>query len=505
MALGLLLLLFTVYAAVVLVLLDQVEIGRSALKEEWREVDYALDLSRSSRELETLVFRAAMENELPSPDEFTAAENKFLADLERLRDYQLQQHEANPGHQAEEGSALDRIVAGYAKIQTRLDIVEASPSLARFYYTDLYPMFQELESEIGIFTSGAEGETEEAIETIKLAQKHFEDALIAWTIGLVILVTIFFAVFTVYFVRPIERLNRGVQRIAQRKFDERISVRRRNELGRLAEAFNSMAAELHEYHSQVQSELHRSERLASIGRLAAGVAHEINNPLASIAACSEGILRRWSESENGQAAVGRQEREYLELIRDEVYRCKGITEKLLNFSRKKPASVQSVELTSLVQESLELVRHQNPGHEVGLTVHVPADPIHVKADAEQIKQVLLNLLINAFDAVGARGEIELRIDIEGEFARLEISDSGKGMDGRELDQLFEPFFTTKEPGSGTGLGLAISYSIVEAHGGRLDARSEGRAKGSTLTMTLPLDSSSSKAGVEAEARHDEAQ
>lgn len=485
LSLGFLFVMFSIFALIFEALFDQIDSSRSSIKEEWREVEYALDLYHSGRELQLLVYWAVVNDELPSVGSLDAAEERFVEVLEELRAYQGHQDESIEEHQEREGEALAAIESIFREVKLDLDTTEAIPSLANYYYAELYPLFAELDAQILGFVRSVEDEMGEAMEAIKLVERRSENVLLAWMLVLLLLIALFFAAFAYFFLRPISRLHRQVERIGRGDFGGRIEIHRNNELSDLAEAINSMSSELARYASQMEDELHRARHLASIGRLAAGVAHEINNPLAAIAACSEGILRRLEGNGDARVSVDEEDREYLRQIRDEVYRCKSITGKLLNIYRNRPVKLEPVDLSSIVKDVLKLLQEQAEEQSAAIEFSSPNGPVRVLADASQIKQVVLNLVMNAMDSLDGPGRIEIRTLDSDDCVGLEITDSGAGITPEELDQIFEPFFTTKEMGSGTGLGLALSYAIVTAHGGTIHAFSPGRGSGATFRVQLP--------------------
>ncbi|AHG91159.1 PAS sensor protein [Gemmatirosa kalamazoonensis] len=238
----------------------------------------------------------------------------------------------------------------------------------------------------------------------------------------------------------------------------------------------------------------QAEKLAAIGQLAAGVMHEINNPLATIAACAETMTLGIAElppSRPAPPGFG----EYLRIIDHEVHRCRGITEGLLNFSRAKPLQRVSVGLNSIVEQTLFLLKHHArfKRYPVRLELAEGAGP-QVTADPDQLTQVLMALLLNAADAIGepaadheeARG-IMLRTGVDGADAFVDVADQGHGIAREELTKIFEPFYTTKPPGAGTGLGLSICYGIVRDHGGRIEVDS-ALGVGTTFRVLLPAAS-----------------
>ncbi|MDQ1591208.1 MAG: two-component system, NtrC family, sensor kinase [Pyrinomonadaceae bacterium] len=229
----------------------------------------------------------------------------------------------------------------------------------------------------------------------------------------------------------------------------------------------------------------RTEKLAAVGRLAAGVVHEINNPLATIAACAEALETRVVEGAFGQSAEVEDLREYLSLIRSEAFRCKTITNGLLDFSRNRAGQHAPVELGEVLEAAARLLRHQKRSRNVEIEVDAPADVAAVAGDAGQLQQAVIILAENAIDAMPQGGTLHLRAQNEGAAGvRVEVCDTGVGIPQENLARIFDPFFTTKEVGQGTGLGLAVCYGIVTEHGGRVAVDSVV-GRGTTFTLVLP--------------------
>ena len=229
----------------------------------------------------------------------------------------------------------------------------------------------------------------------------------------------------------------------------------------------------------------RAEKLAAVGRLAAGVVHEINNPLATIAACAEALEARTDEGVYGAGDDADDLRDYLNLIRSEAFRCKSITNGLLDFSRSRTGSRVSLNLTEAVRSSANLLTHQKRGSNVEILVEIKGDLPDVSADEGQIQQAIIALATNAIDAMPDGGRLTLRAYARRQRVFLEIEDTGLGIPPENIAKIFEPFFTTKEVGKGTGLGLAVCYGIVTEHGGSLNVRSTLNI-GSTFTISLPI-------------------
>lgn len=240
----------------------------------------------------------------------------------------------------------------------------------------------------------------------------------------------------------------------------------------------------------------QSEKLAALGQLAAGVMHEINNPLATIAACAESLALQDHDTAVAAAIVapsGTSQRELLRIIDLEVQRCKRIVNGLLDFSRPKAAQREPLDLNGIVRQGLFLMQHHPRYKRVKMVTELEETlPLLVDADADQLVQVLIALIMNAFDATPEGMRVTVRThhiinDAGQRVAALDVSDEGPGIPRSLHAKVFEPFFTTKAPGQGTGLGLAICYSIVNDHGGQLELLGGERLGiGATFRMSLPL-------------------
>jgi signal transduction histidine kinase len=228
-----------------------------------------------------------------------------------------------------------------------------------------------------------------------------------------------------------------------------------------------------------------TERLTTAGRLAAGVAHELNNPLATIAGCAEALLARTREGESSRMAEIEDFRHYLGLVEEEAYRCKEITGSLLQFVRE-PGSLRALtDLNALVLKTVELLSHQSRFG--GRRFHTELDPDlpSVTVNEGQVRQVFLGIAANGLEAMGAEGTLHIRSRRLRQEVEVEFEDEGPGIPDEILGRIFDPFFTTKPPGQGTGLGLAIAQGIVTDHGGRIEVASRP-GKGSTFSVVLPL-------------------
>ena len=228
----------------------------------------------------------------------------------------------------------------------------------------------------------------------------------------------------------------------------------------------------------------RAEKLAAVGRLAAGVVHEINNPLATISACAEALESRVNEGEFEDSPAIADLKEYLGLIRSEAFRCKTITNGLLDFSRTRASEHIQVDVGDVIASAARLLSHQKRNADVDVRVDVPKGLATVSGDPGQLQQAIIALAANALDAMPERGILTIAARNQTNAVVVDIIDTGIGIPTENLPKIFEPFFTTKEVGRGTGLGLAVCYGILTEHGGTLDVQSSV-GYGTTFTITLP--------------------
>ena len=299
---------------------------------------------------------------------------------------------------------------------------------------------------------------------------------------------------------PLKVLVMGSRRVAAGDFNYRIDLRSHDEMAELAAAMNHMTVRFQQIRDdldhQVQQrtkEVVRSEQLASVGFLAAGVAHEINNPLAAVAMCAESLEMRLhdiivcddaqsDEAHNDEITILRK---YLRRIQDEAFRCKGITEKLLDFSRLGEVEHHNTDLVELTQGVIDMVRHLGKYRQKNIEFVAPGTVI-APVNSQEMKQVLLNLITNGLDSLEPGGTVVVELLREDDEAVINVRDDGCGMTPEVLKHLFEPFFTRKRDGQGTGLGLSITYRIIEDHGGAIEASSAGPSRGAEFRVTLPL-------------------
>lgn len=287
---------------------------------------------------------------------------------------------------------------------------------------------------------------------------------------------------------PLRRLRDGAQRLGRGELSLRLVDAGRDEIGALTRDLNHMASELEASRADLQRrveertrELMRAARLADLGTLAAGIAHEINNPLASIASSAEGLQRRLRDGPVSPA----DQQQYLEVIAKEAYRVHEITQRMLAFARHEPAARATFRPGDALAETRKLLEHHAARRGVRVDLAIEPDiPLFLGVEPHW-RQLVLNLLLNAIDAAPRDTAVDLALRVERGHLCLDVRDRGAGVPPAELDRIFDPFYTTKEPGQGTGLGLAIVHRVVEEHGGAIEVLDA--APGALFRVRLPLD------------------
>ena len=308
--------------------------------------------------------------------------------------------------------------------------------------------------------------------------------------------------------RPVKALERGTERLAAGGLGYQIEVHSKDEIGDLASSFNDMSRQLYSEHNenvawthtleqrveQKTRELKRAhehalhtEKMASIGKMAAVLAHEINNPLSGILTYAK-LLRKWIDRDDAGRNHRQEICDSLDLIASESRRCGDLVRNLLTFSRTTPMNLQATNLNQVVDRTLRLVQHQLDLAGIHVQPQLDLELPPVLCDAAQIEQVLLALVMNALDAMPQGGNLWITTsrNHEPNQGRIVVRDDGSGIPPEILPRIFEPFLTTKETGRGVGLGLAISHSILERHNGSIEVQSEA-GRGTTFTVTLPWE------------------
>ncbi|RPJ84713.1 MAG: HAMP domain-containing sensor histidine kinase, partial [Acidobacteria bacterium] len=305
-----------------------------------------------------------------------------------------------------------------------------------------------------------------------------------------------------YLTRPLAELAAATARIAQGDLDMQVPVRGTDEIGLLASSFNAMTGSLRGARGELQqlneslerqvsdrtsalrdaqAQLVQSEKMSSLGKLAASVAHEINNPLSGILTYSKLLIRMHEEGELSEKARESCVRN-LRLVQRETERCTAIVRNLLDFARQRPPTLKDIDISAVVEEALSLLGHRLQMQNVTLVKDLPPQP-HVNADFGQMRQAFVNIALNAAEAMNRGGTLTVRSRVRGAMVEVEVTDTGQGIPQEHLSRILDPFFTTKE--KGTGLGLSVVYGLIERHGGHLDVSSEVGV-GTSVLVRLPI-------------------
>lgn len=303
---------------------------------------------------------------------------------------------------------------------------------------------------------------------------------------------------------PIKRLTEGARAIGEGNFSHRIKIKSSDELGVLANTFNRMAEELEKSYKRIeeyskslermveertrelrdtQAQLIHSAKMATIGQIGAGVAHEINNPLTSILGYTQ-LLSSKLDKIPLEPEIFKMFNNYLDKIEKESLRCKGIVEKLLSFSRKPSEGLELFHVNKIIEDTLSLLRNQLTVNNIQVITDFYQELPPVKGIPNQIQQVFVNIIVNAKDAMPEGGILKISTSLEKDMVKISFSDTGHGIPQENLQRIFEPFFTTKSNKKSVGLGLAISFNIIREHGGEIKVESEV-GKGTTFSIYLP--------------------
>jgi two-component system NtrC family sensor kinase len=275
--------------------------------------------------------------------------------------------------------------------------------------------------------------------------------------------------------QPISDLVEANRRLSLGDMTVRVQPNGRGELAELGQSFNQLAETL----DSTQKELLHKERLASMGQLAAGVAHEINNPL--------GTILLFSNILYDETSPDGPRRNDLQMIIDETMRCKKIVADLLNFARQQEVLAQETNVNALISRSVEMTKTRAALEKVNFVCNLSPDLPSVQADPDQLEQVFINLFNNAAEAMSEGGSITVTTRmLDRSFVEIKLEDNGCGISAEDVGRLFTPFFTTKAPGKGTGLGLSIVYGIIKMHKGQITVESQ-IGRGTIFTIILPVE------------------
>ena len=339
-------------------------------------------------------------------------------------------------------------------------------------YTPIYNMDKKL---IGVLYTGI----------LEAKYRDIKWHMIWLNLGITTLGMIIAFIISLYFgntiIKRIRILKKATEAIASGNLDYKLTPDNISGFNMLDEAFNEMAKSLKDHNDQLQKmhyQLSITERLTALGQMAAGVAHEINNPLGGILLYSNIILEDVAEDSPLK--------ENIQKIIYQTNRCKEIVQSLLDFARTPTGDMIPLQINQIINTSLKLVRDQAMFHGIEIEINLAQNLPEIKGDISRLEEVFLNLFINAADALKGCGKLTITTTLRGkDTVRITITDTGKGIDEKYIYHIFEPFFTTKEPGQGTGLGLSIAYGIIRKHKGTIDVECR-QGRGTTFIISLPV-------------------
>jgi signal transduction histidine kinase len=320
---------------------------------------------------------------------------------------------------------------------------------------------------------------EATVLTLGVPNGHW--ILMAAASGAVLICFVLLSVLLVLVERPLKDLQRTIERVREGDLSARVGFAKRNDdVGQLGRQFNEMIQQLQENRSEIerlhQSEMVRAEHLATIGELAAGLAHEIRNPLAGIAGVVEVMGKELPAGSKSRAVLGD--------VQEEIHHIQRILSDLLAYARPRAPQFHAADLNTTIEQAVALARQQMRDKPIEILFMPCARPPLVAHDSAQIQQVMLNLLLNGIQAIEEQGRVQIAVRQEGANVVVRVSDTGRGISPDALPNIFKPFFTTRR--EGTGLGLPLAKGIVEAHGGRI-AVASAPGKGTEFEVWLPIE------------------
>ena len=371
----------------------------------------------------------------------------LLKELEQLIETYKENFSRLEKNRAEDSSKYQTLVNATRGLGTQM--TEKSAQLLEFERVQLHSIFHELKNRMNLWS------------------------LVTINLGIILPFLTFFKIF-----KPLNVIKKATGAIAQGRFQKVEVLNTRDEMQQVMEAFNTMVYEL----ELRQDQLVQSKKLASIGTLTAGVAHQLNNPLNNISTSCQIAL---DDIDTGDRDL---HLKMLQNIDQETLRARDVVKRLLEFSRSEKFRISEASLADIVDRAVHLVRSEVPA-DIQINVNIPED-LTVPMDSQRMQEVFLNLIINASQAMEEQGSITIRseTDAKKEMVIITVQDSGPGIPEEIQGQLFDPFYTTKEEGKGTGLGLSVVYGIIQKHHGEISVDSE-LGQGATFTVRLPLSSS----------------
>ena len=303
--------------------------------------------------------------------------------------------------------------------------------------------------------------------------------MILISVGLIALSFIIVYTLILNIIKPVMKLTDDLREVSRGNLSIRSTISHRDEIGFLSQAFNSMMDSLNQTRKELErahAHMVQTEKMAAMGKLAAGLAHEINNPLGGVLTCLE-TLRQNFQDEQVRT-------KYLDLIHSGLERIRRTVKQLLNFGKQRSFQLEPTDINALMNRTLEVTSHQLSSNNISLHRDLDQGLSKIMVDPHQLLQVFVNLILNAIAAMPEGGDLWIKTGQENGRVSVAIRDNGCGIPEENIDRIFDPFFSTKDPGQGTGLGLSVSYGIIYDHGGKIEVESE-KGMGSEFTILLP--------------------
>ncbi len=332
--------------------------------------------------------------------------------------------------------------------------------------------------ELGALTIGY---SKHGLQT-RLVKRHLVkpyNKMILLAVGFILFTSIVVYVLILKMIHPILELANDLREVGKGNLSIRSTIGHKDEIGFLSQAFNFMMDNLNRAREELEStrsHMIQTEKMAAMGKLSAGLAHEINNPLGGVLTCIE-TLKQDSRDEELRTR-------YLELIHTGMQRIKRTVKQLLNFAEQRSFYPEPTNINVLVNRTIEMTFHHFSSNKISLHKNFDESLSEILADPHQLIQVFVNLILNAVQAMPEEGELSIKTSHEDGRVKIAIKDTGCGIPEENLDRIFDPFFSTKGPGQGTGLGLSVSYGIIQSHGGEIEVESQEYI-GSEFTIILP--------------------
>jgi len=400
---------------------------------------------------------------------------------------ELENESADPSRSEHQAHELD-LSQSLAESLRRLDL-DLSAGAAHWPDREAAAQLAEVRETFQEILDETTRESEEALRDLERRGDATRGVLLATLLLATALLCLALALVHQRVVRPIRELKQAAERLGRGDFGARLEVEAHDEIGDLARSFRSMASRLGETQEDLERrvrertrEFLRAARLADLGLLASGIAHEINTPLASIASSAEGLTRRLQAGERSAEVLG----DYARVIAEEVYRAQEISTRMMALVREESGDLSHVALGTVMKQCESALRHRADGRRVRLVSKAEPADARLLVHAGELVQMLVNLLANAVDASQPGATVRAEAHVADGELTVEIADQGHGIPVDDLERIFEPFFTTKGPGAGTGLGLALVVAMAGSHGGHLGVESEV-GRGSTFTLRVPTD------------------